>query len=116
MKTRYRHIMARVRGDKQPDVIVGVACDTHREAVKGRKNVERIRLDRWYATVTSGGSGSRSSRTESVGGNASAFWRMVERLGASYRHILIVSKSAVLDWSLLGVWETLEDERIFVVG
>jgi hypothetical protein len=113
---RYRHIMARTRGSKQPDVVVGVSCDSKLVPVEGRPNVERLRLVRWFAAIRVPQEESRTSRIDSAGSSATGFLGMIERLGARYRHILIVSVDAVTDWCLLGVWEALEDERIRVIG
>src|SRR6266436_194455 len=98
MKTRYRHIMAPAKGDKHPDMIIGLACDTHRAPVKGRSGVERLLLDRWHVSGTRILPASRSSSFDSTGTNASVFWQLLERQANKNKHVLIISQNAVTEW------------------
>lgn len=113
---RYRHVLAKARGGKQPDCVIGVATESIAEPVKGRQGVERLRLVRWFTSCESGLQGQRASRVDSAGSDCSSFWRALERAGSRYRHILLVSSNAVTDWALLGLWEALEDERLRIAG
>lgn len=113
---RYPHIMAPTKGAKQPDALIGLATTWKTVKVQGSSSLERLLLTGWHATLVTVSGEKQTVREESQGQRSSSWWTTLERWGKRYRHLLVCSSQAVTDWSLLDLWEGIEDDRLRIAG
>ncbi len=113
---RYRHVMASTKGNRQPAAIVSVACETTQHDVEDKPGYQRLHLVRWHTVSTKLINGRPEHVHRATGTTPDTWWRSLDRLLVGGGTIVIVSASAVTDWSLLGLWEALEEGRVWCCG
>lgn len=113
---RHRHYLEPTKADRWPSVIACVACegklsDSDNDSCDGVET-----LAEWSVRLLARIDGQYHIRGGHVAYDAAEFWPFVEALSESVGYLWLLSSNAARDWSLLGLWERVENGAIYIVG
>jgi len=113
---RYQHFLAKAKGDAMPRSIVAVACETEEWTEPGSPGIMRRRLKSWHAKATLLDRGRPGAEHHSSGVSTQSFWESLGWLLVRGGVTWIISCPAGLTWTLLDVWERLENGTLRITG
>jgi hypothetical protein len=112
LQARYDHYMTRAAGGKFPSLAVCVDCESFVTPKRGKLAPERDELKSWYATILSLESLSYGCISVAMGSTSESWWRLLAEVSTNYGACWIVSVQCARIWSLLTLWQRLEDGSI----
>jgi hypothetical protein len=113
---RYPHYLSHAKGDSHPGRIVGLACESAAVRIDGPGVRVAERLTRWCAAGWARDGDKESSEWEREGTDAESAWRAIDYALRRGGQTWVVSLGACRVWGLLGLWEMLEDGRVYIDG
>lgn len=114
--TRYRHYLHPLARFAYPQTILCVDCVGAVDVVTQTRAKQTEELVSWYTVQLLRKESKYGVVSTGCGSGKAAFWASLRTVLERFAGCWIVSTCCVRQWSLLGLWEELEDERWTICG